>query len=112
MPKLRKRYAGKTFPAEKFAILRSEQFFKKNQSCRAPAYELFYVWNIFSMISKDDNLLRPIHERLCRELEKIHENNEDDEDEKYTLYLLKGVTSKYLREHESAIECFNQILHQ
>lgn len=108
MPKLRKRYAGKTFPAEKYAVEKSNQFFERNFTCVAPAYELFYVWNIFSMTSKDESLLKPICQRLDKSLAELPFDSPVDE--RCTLLLLKGVSSKYMKDYEDAVKCFNEIL--
>lgn len=88
VPKLRKRYCGKSFPMEKFAVERALQFLaeveklnpeksanpenlqkigselKRPKTSPLPVYELFYVWNIFSMTANDSSLLEPILENL------------------------------------------------
>lgn len=45
VPKLRVRFAGKTIPAEKFAILQSEKYFEKNEKLLLPAIVSFQIKN-------------------------------------------------------------------
>lgn len=109
VPKLRVRYAGRTYPAEKFSLMRAEKYFAQDESCQLPAYELFYVWNIFSMLKRDSRLLQPIADRVDRELESFDSDKRDMED-KCVLLLLRGVCAKYLKDYEKAIESLSQVV--
>lgn len=109
VPKLRVRYAGRTYPAEKFAVQRAEKYFKQQQSCLLPAYELFYVWNIFSMLRRDSRLLHPIAERVELELQSFDTQVRDVED-KCVLLLLRGVCAKYLKDYDKAIESLSEVV--
>ena len=109
VPQLRVRYAGRTYPAEKFSVQRSEKFFKQHETCLLPAYELFYVWNIFSMLKRDSRLLYPIADRVERELEKFDDEVRDIED-KCVLLLLRGVCAKYLKDYDKAIESLAEVV--
>lgn len=109
VPELRVRYAGRTYPAEKFSVQRAEKFFQQNETCLLPAYELFYVWNIFSMLKRDSRLLYPIADRVERELESFDDEVRDVED-RCVLLLLRGVCAKYLKDYDKAIESLSQVV--
>ena len=109
VPKLRVRYAGRTYPAEKFSLKRAEKYFAQQESCQLPAYELFYVWNIFSMLRRDERLLLPILTRVDQELEHFDEDKRDIED-KCVLLLLRGVCAKYLKDYEKALQSLTQVV--
>lgn len=50
VPSLRIRYAGKTIPADKFAITRSMRFCQNDNLLSLPSLEFLYIWNIFSTL--------------------------------------------------------------
>lgn len=54
VPGLRIRYAGKTVPCEKFAIVKSEKYYEEdsNGSLLMPALEFIYIWNMFAILDK------------------------------------------------------------
>src|SRR5699024_858950 len=93
VPETRIRFAGKTIPAEKFAIIQSDKYFSRNQKLLLPAIvsflpltktvtvisylfaqEFMYIWNIFAVIGQSPHLLNPILERIETHLE-IEQNN-------------------------------------
>jgi len=53
VPSLRIRYAGKTIPADKFAIERSIRFCNQNNGLTMPAMEFLYIWNIFCILKNN-----------------------------------------------------------
>lgn len=54
VPGLRIRYAGKTVPCEKFAIVKSEKYYEEDTkgSLLMPALEFMYIWNMFAILDK------------------------------------------------------------
>lgn len=94
VPKLRIRYAGKTIPAEKFAITRAERFCSAGASNRLalPALEFLYIWNVFCTLRNSPRQLERLMQRIELEIELIREqmaredkkrqDGDGDEDEK------------------------------
>lgn len=60
VPSLRIRYAGKTIPAEKFAITTSERYVTGEKELIAPALEFMYIWNIWAILEKKKELVDPL----------------------------------------------------
>lgn len=105
---LRKRYAGRTYPPEKLAIERSKKFFDQNETCILPAFELFYVWNVFSMMKRDPDLMQPIANMIE---EKIRNPGDDrDLEDQCVLLLLRGVCARHLKDYETAIQSLSQVV--
>src|SRR5207244_1085707 len=102
----RKRYVGRTIPPEKFAITKSMQFVN-GQKLHLPAYELFYMWNILGYTAGREDLLNPIMERIDSRIKVLKNDNDENV---YIMYLLKGVCLRNYGKHEEAISCFQQIL--
>lgn len=105
---LRKRYAGRTYPPEKFAIVRAQRFLAQGGTCVLPAFELFYVWNVFTMLRHDTRLIQPIADMIE---EKIKIKNETlDLEDRCVLLLLRAVCAKYLKEYGKAIQSLTQVM--
>ena len=62
VPGLRIRYAGKTVPCEKFAIVKSEKYYEEDPkgSLLMPALEFIYIWNMFAILDKVPNYAQKI----------------------------------------------------
>uniref|UniRef100_A0A6G1SNJ8 Tetratricopeptide repeat protein 39A n=1 Tax=Aceria tosichella TaxID=561515 RepID=A0A6G1SNJ8_9ACAR len=71
VPSLRIRYAGKTIPADKFAITRSEKFCRQNGRLSLPALEFLYIWNIFCTLKNSPKQVGALLERIDSEIEFI-----------------------------------------
>lgn len=106
VPDYRKRYVGRTIPPEKFAITKSMQIVNGKKP-HLPAYELFYMWNIFGYTTGREDLINPIMETIDSRIKVLKNDNDENV---YIMYLLKGVCLRNYGKHEEAISCFQQIL--
>ncbi|KAH9517525.1 Tetratricopeptide repeat protein 39B, variant 3 [Dermatophagoides farinae] len=102
VPDLRVRFAGKTVPAEKFAIVQSQRYFNHNNQLVLPAIEYMYIWNIFAVIGQSPHLLNPILERV-QKYEQIEQTKLTQPDQPLDDYcrclLLKGMCLRHLQQH-------------
>lgn len=118
---------------EKFVELRSYLFFKENETMLLPILDMFYLWNIFPMIQKNPDIIRPFYEDIQEALKIYSQESEltntiiiskisfnpinnsffADEDEKHRYYYLiffKGVCLRYLGALSEAITCFREVI--
>src|SRR5690349_21639111 len=102
---LRTRYGGKTVPLEKFAIEKSRRFIEDNEEPVLPAFELFYIWNIYGNSAGKEEILNPLLERL-----KDKMNDMKREDSYYVCLLQKGVCLRLMGKMDRASDCFNEII--
>ncbi|KAH9420264.1 LOW QUALITY PROTEIN: tetratricopeptide repeat protein 39B-like [Dermatophagoides pteronyssinus] len=113
VPELRVRFAGKTVPAEKFAIVQSQRYFDHDQQLVLPAIEYMYIWNIFAVIGQTPHLLNPIIERV-EKYEQIEQQKLSEPDQPLDDYcrclLLKGMCLRHLQQHSQSNECFLKII--
>jgi tetratricopeptide (TPR) repeat protein len=111
IPKLRKRYAGKTIPLEKFAIQLSEKYTRRGGHLILPAYEMFYFFNVFSHTGGLALHLDPIISDLNQALDNlIVKNGKRAGDDEALLNLLKGVCFRYKGMFTEAVACFREVL--
>ncbi|RWS01734.1 tetratricopeptide repeat protein 39B-like protein, partial [Dinothrombium tinctorium] len=125
---LRKRYAGKTFPPEKLAVVRSEQYLRekisidcllvyvsfqndlfspRSSSCIDSFQEYLYVWNILALSEGKTEIIEPILNNINEKMSTIE--RKENFDSYALLLLLKGVCLRNLGDHQEAIACFKTI---
>lgn len=68
VPKLRVRLAGKTVPAEKFAITRAAKFLDQSNRLTLPALEFLYIWNIFVTLRNSPRIVEKLLARINSEI--------------------------------------------
>lgn len=138
VPKLRIRYAGKTIPAEKFAITRAERFCANGANrLSLPALEFLYIWNVFCTLKNSPKQVESLMRRIEAEIEYIEgqlaregaqsetqddkqEEEEDDKDQQdqqvnwmddlSLMLLLKGMCLKHLDRFEEAQQSFMAVV--
>lgn len=78
VPSLRVRIAGKTVPAEKFAIVRSGKFLELGNKLTLPSLEFLYIWNIFVYLKNCPIELEKLLERIESESQHLNYNNNNN----------------------------------
>uniref|UniRef100_A0A3B3BU69 Zgc:158403 n=1 Tax=Oryzias melastigma TaxID=30732 RepID=A0A3B3BU69_ORYME len=112
VPTLKQKIAGKSPPTEKFAIRKARRY-KAPQPIKlpVPVLEMMYMWNGFSMISKQerltDGMLHTVMEAERTLLESPE--NEYTMDDRCLLHMLKGLCFKNKGLIQAAEECFNRV---
>jgi tetratricopeptide (TPR) repeat protein len=113
VPKLKVRYAGKTIPPEKYAITKANLYISGNRDPVLPAFELFYVWNVFAYAGSEETF-KPIMALIETNLEQEKKRVLNDESlsmDKYCfLLLLRGVCLRHLGFPLQAADCMIEIL--
>lgn len=66
-PTYKQRIAGKSIPMEKFVIKKAERYFAQKKNLLLPIFELMYVWNMFRIIGKRQDVMLNIFKRIEEE---------------------------------------------
>lgn len=106
VPELRRRIVGRTIPPEKFAITKANAFLSGDEEMILPAYELFYIWNIYGTANMNTKLLDPILDKMNKAMDELEGKSE----QYYVFLLLKGVCLRNQSKSEEAVKCFEKIL--
>jgi len=72
VPTFKQRIAGKSLPMEKFVIKKTERYFAQKHCLILPAFELMYVWNLFRIIGKRQDLILNIFKKIEEEEKEFH----------------------------------------
>lgn len=111
VPEFKRRYAGKSIPPEKFAITKATAFLNEGSPSFAkmnlPAFELFYVWNIFGNSGENTSILIPLIERIERKMKELKEEGSEDY---FVMVLLRGVCLRNIGRNKESIDSFLEIL--
>ncbi|GFS13728.1 tetratricopeptide repeat protein 39B [Elysia marginata] len=118
VPRLKQRIAGKSIPFEKFAVAKSQRYFNQGNYLILPALELIYVWNGFSILGKNRQLLEKMLVDVEETLTEIAKKSGSDElsDSKYyydnycLALLLKGVCLRHRDQTFQAEQCFQEVV--
>uniref|UniRef100_A0A673NAW8 Tetratricopeptide repeat protein 39A n=1 Tax=Sinocyclocheilus rhinocerous TaxID=307959 RepID=A0A673NAW8_9TELE len=109
VPTYKQKIAGKSPPTEKFAIRKARRYKASNPiRLPVPVLEMMYMWNGFSMISKQPELTEGMMETLL-EAERTLQANEYSVDDTCVILLLKGLCLKNQGQMQAAEDCFRQI---
>lgn len=111
-PTYKQRIAGKSLPMEKFVIKKAERYFTQKKSLVVPIFELMYVWNLFRIIGKRQDVILNIFKRIEeeeRELKKASKSDYDTDNEALLL-LLKGACLRQMQHPLLAEECLRRVL--
>ncbi|KAL0103336.1 hypothetical protein PUN28_017546 [Cardiocondyla obscurior] len=111
-PTYKQRIAGKSLPMEKFVIKKTERYFAQKKHLIVPAFELMYMWNLFRIIGKRQDLILNIFKRIEeeeRELQTTPKNNYYADNEALLL-LLKGTCLRHMNHPLLAEECLRNVL--
>lgn len=66
-PTYKQRIAGKSLPMEKFIVKKAERYFAQKKNLVVPVFELMYVWNLFRIVGKRQDLILNIFKRIEEE---------------------------------------------
>ncbi|CAM1306849.1 TTC39B (predicted) [Pycnogonum litorale] len=110
VPSLKQRIAGKSLPIEKFAVKKSQRYFNQENMLILPAVELVYVWNGFTILGKNKDLITSILS-IIQEAENLvnKSNGQYRTDNLCLVKLLKGMCLRYLDSPLQAEECFTEV---
>ncbi|RWS16022.1 tetratricopeptide repeat protein 39B-like protein [Dinothrombium tinctorium] len=108
--KLKKRLAGKTVPHEKFICTRAAQYVQNGREPIIALMELFYIWNIFSMTSNKESIIKPWLDKVDKKISELKERERRQFDDIAVLLLAKGVLHRNKDDNEVAVKCFQTII--
>ncbi|KOX73995.1 Tetratricopeptide repeat protein 39B [Melipona quadrifasciata] len=111
-PTYKQRIAGKSLPMEKFVIKKTERYFAQKKKLVLPIFELMFVWNLFRMVGKRQDLtlnMFKVIEDAEKELAKTSKT-EYHADNEGLLLLLKGACLRQMKHRLLAENCLKRVL--
>lgn len=111
-PTYKQRIAGKSLPMEKFIVKKAERYFAQKKNLVVPVFELMYVWNLFRIVGKRQDLILNIFKRIEEEERELKtaSKNEYHADNEALLLLLKGACLRQMNHPLLAEECLRGVL--
>ncbi|XP_054000231.1 tetratricopeptide repeat protein 39B-like [Hylaeus anthracinus] len=112
VPTFKQRIAGKSLPMEKFVIKKTERYFAQKKNLVLPIFELMYVWNLFRIVGKRQDLILNIFkmiEEAEKDLAKMGKT-EFHTDNEALLLLLKGACLRQMKHPLLAEDCLTRVL--
>ncbi|XP_037898591.1 tetratricopeptide repeat protein 39B-like isoform X1 [Glossina fuscipes] len=106
-PTYKQRIAGKSLPMEKFVCKKIERYFCQGKWLCLPAVELMYVWNTFTVLSKQHSLADGIYQIIeCKfnELKNLKTQRIYDADNIALCLLLRGAFYRQMKKNSLAIK--------
>ena len=114
IPPLKRRIAGKSVPIEKFAVARSEQYWRLGKTLVLPGLELIYLWNGFVLIGSRKEPIERILKITDEMLLKLQTERSflvaEDKSILALCSLLKGCCYRCLGDTSRAMELFEETL--
>ncbi|KAL8164576.1 UNVERIFIED_CONTAM: tetratricopeptide repeat domain 39A [Gekko kuhli] len=108
----KQKIAGKSPPTEKFAIRKARRYKASGHvPLPVPALEMMYMWNGFTVLRKQQELLEGTLNTLTQAEKQLQEApaSEHQVDDKCLLLLLKGLVLKHLHSPTEAEACFSAV---
>ncbi|XP_066586378.1 tetratricopeptide repeat protein 39B-like [Prorops nasuta] len=111
-PTHKQRIAGKSLPIEKFVVRKAERYFAQKKSLVLPVYEMMYVWNLFRIIGKRQDLLLLMFKNIEEEEKNLSGTVRSDyhADNEALLLLLKGACLRLMKHPLLSEDCLKRVL--
>ncbi|ETE73215.1 Tetratricopeptide repeat protein 39A, partial [Ophiophagus hannah] len=108
----KQKIAGKSPPTEKFAIRKARRYKSSDLvPLPVPALEMMYMWNGFTVLGKQQELLEGTLDTLIQAEKQLKEApaSEYQVDDQCLVLLLKGLVFKHLHSSTEAEACFSAV---
>ncbi|XP_012280731.1 tetratricopeptide repeat protein 39B [Orussus abietinus] len=111
-PTFKQRIAGKSLPMEKFVIKKSERYFAQRKKLILPVFELMFVWNMFRVVGKREDLLMNVLKVIEQEEKLLNASpkTEYHVDNSSLLLLLKGACLRQMKKPFLAEDCLKRVI--
>ncbi|RWS08191.1 Tetratricopeptide repeat protein 39B-like protein [Dinothrombium tinctorium] len=110
IPSLVKKIGGRKVFHDNFVVRRSQKYFQQeSRKFFLPAYELFYIWNCFDVIDRDEENMTI----MLKEIESLLDCGEKEfalYDDYANLLFLKATILQHSRRRDEARELFQEII--
>ncbi|XP_043484880.1 tetratricopeptide repeat protein 39B-like [Leptopilina heterotoma] len=111
-PTFKQRIAGKSLPMEKFVIKKVERYFAQKKHLVLPMYELMFVWNLFRVAGKRQDIVMKMYQTIEEEdrIFKDAPKTEFQMDNEALILLLKGACLRQMKHPLQAEECLKKVI--